>query len=224
MTTRPPDLRPDLKQRVLAAARREPSPTRAITARRGAILAVLAVLGPVAIFFAVGGLRPDQRPAPHVALTALGWAAIAAVATWQAFGRGRSMLGRPRGRVLVVSMLTPLLLLGWVLVCNAAYPEAVIPCPPVHGLVCLGWTLALAAAPFVALTLARRASDPVHPLATGAALGAAAGAWGAVMIDLRCSFATLSHVALGHALPVVLLAGLGTWVGSRVIAVRGATD
>jgi hypothetical protein len=180
--------------------------------------AVLALAG---VFFAIGGVRADDRPIVHVVGTALGWAVVAAAATWQAFGRGTSMLGRPIDRMLIVVGCTPPVLLAWVLVWNARYPDAVVPCPFAHGCKCLILTLAMAAAPFAALAFARRRSDPVHPRATGAALGAAAGAWGAVMIDLRCSYLTLSHVALGHALPVLVMAAVGYLVGARVLAVKG---
>jgi hypothetical protein len=220
MSTTPRDMPPDLKLRVLDAARREASPARAAVVRQGVLLGVAAALGLGGVFFAIGGVHADQRPMAHVAGTAVGWAIVALVATWQGFGRGRSMLGRPGGRMVLVVAATPVLLLGWVLAWNAQYPEAVVPCPLAHCLNCLVLTLAMAAAPFAALTLARRGSDPVHPRATGAALGAAAGAWGAVMIDLRCSYLTVTHVALGHALPVVMLAAVGAWVGARVLAVK----
>ena len=109
-------------------------------------------------------------------------------------------------------------LLAWVAGFDAKFPEAVFPCPFAHGCKCLVLTLLLAAAPLAALVFSRRASDPVHPRATGAALGAAAGAWAAVAIDLRCAYGTLEHVAFGHALPVVLLAALGAWLGGRAVA------
>jgi hypothetical protein len=37
------------------------------------------------------------------------------------------------------------------------------------------------------------------------------------MIDLHCPVSDTMHVALGHALPVVLLAALGALVGRRVL-------
>jgi hypothetical protein len=58
---------------------------------------------------------------------------------------------------------------------------------------------------------------------TGAALGVAAGAWGAVLIDLHCEMTDPLHVLLGHMLPVVLLAITGTLVARSVLAIRART-
>jgi len=211
-----------LRARVLSAARAEPSPTRAERARQGALLALAAAAWLVGIFLGIGGVHADGRPAAHLLGTALGWGAGALLATWQAYGRGRSMLGRPGRRMLAVAVATPVILLGWVAACNSQYPDAIFPCPFAHGCKCLALTLLLAAAPLAALLLARRASDPVHPRATGAALGAAAGAWAAVLIDLRCPYTTLEHVAFGHALPVAVLGALGAWLGGRAVGIGAA--
>ena len=50
-------------------------------------------------------------------------------------------------------------------------------------------------------------------------MGAAAGAWGGVMIDLHCEIAHEMHVALAHVLPVVVLAAVGAIVGRRVLGI-----
>jgi len=78
----------------------------------------------------------------------------------------------------------------------------------------------MALGPFIAFTFLRRGSDPVAPRLTGAAIGAVSGVIGAVGIELRCSHATFFHVAVGHVLPVALLAMLGALVAGRVVAVR----
>lgn len=219
MTTLPP---PGLKLRILGAARAEPSPTRPAVKRRVALLIAASIAGLAAAFLAAGGLHTDGRPTLQVAGSALGWAAVAGVATWQAFARGKSMLGRPSGQLLAVALATPIALLGWLAVWDARYPEAGTTCGLAHCIPCFLLTLFMAAAPFGALLLARRETDPVHPRVTGAALGAAAGAWGAVMIDLRCSVITMTHVTLGHALPVLVLAALGALLGGRVVGMRGS--
>jgi hypothetical protein len=216
--TTPP---PSLKLRILEAARREPSPTRSVTRHRITVLMAAALVGLAGVFLAIGGLHVDGRPVPHVAGTAMGWAGVAVAVTWQALARGRSMLGRPRSQLLAVVAATPLALLAWLAVWDACYPHAGTSCGLAACIPCFVLTLLLAAAPLGALTIARRESDPVHPRVTGAALGAAAGTWGAVMIDLRCSVVTMSHVALGHALPVVALAGVGALLGRRVVGVVG---
>jgi hypothetical protein len=153
-----------------------------------------------------------------VASTAAGWFALALAATL-GVTRRRSMLGRSRAELLVLPLALPFALLGsyasWLL----RWPVAG-EVPVTRGLVCLVFTLAMAMAPFALFVRARRDSDPVHPCATGAAIGAMAGAWASVLIDLHCECADLLHVTLGHVLPVAVLAAVGAIVGRRVIGMR----
>src|SRR5204862_7957682 len=124
-----------LKARILDAARREPSPTRRMVIRRAALLVALAMQAMVTVFLLAGGPRtwPQditapgghslparvvlamdvQRPTPLVVETAVGAAAIAALALWLALGRGGSTLGRKRKWLLILVVATPLALLAW---------------------------------------------------------------------------------------------------------------
>jgi hypothetical protein len=90
------------------------------------------------------------------------------------------------------------------------------------GFRCLGVTVLFGAILLAAFALARRRSDPLFPRASGAALGAAAGAWGAMMVDLWCPVLEPSHLVLGHALPIVLLTAAGALVVGPYVAMRGA--
>jgi hypothetical protein len=85
---------------------------------------------------------------------------------------------------------------------------------------CFAMTFLLAAAPFAVMMYLERRSDPVDPSATGAALGASAGAWAGVTVTLGCAKSHLLHIGLAHVLPLVGLAVLGAIVGSRVIGMR----
>jgi hypothetical protein len=49
-----------------------------------------------------------------------------------------------------------------------------------------------------------------------------AGAWGAVVHFPFCECTSPLHMALGHVLPVVVLAAIGALVGDRVLGVRAA--
>ena len=102
-----------------------------------------------------------------------------------------------------------------------AFPEAAVMPPGKWGFRCLGLTVAAAVFPLVGIVIARRASDPVHPAATGAALGAASGASAGVMVEMWCPVAAPIHVAIGHILPIVVLAVLGAALGGQMIAIRG---
>ena len=104
------------------------------------------------------------------------------------------------------------------------YPAMMSGSPNQPGFVCLVIALAMATAPLLAFMLLAKGSDPVHPRAMGAALGAAAGAWGALGIGLHCPYAFPAHVALGHVLPVLLLAGIGALAGGRLVGVRAQAD
>jgi len=64
----------------------------------------------------------------------------------------------------------------------------------------------------------RRGSDPLHPVLTAAAFGAAVGAGAWVLVDLWCPVGYVPHVLLGHVLPLLLLIGLSALLGSRVVA------
>jgi hypothetical protein len=72
----------------------------------------------------------------------------------------------------------------------------------------------------MALLLARRQSDPVHPAASGAAFGAAFGSLVGFAVDIQCGCAATQHVLLGHVLPVAAIAGVGALCGNWLLAVR----
>ena len=80
--------------------------------------------------------------------------------------------------------------------------------------------MALAAGPLIAFARLRRGSDPESPRLTGAALGAAAGAWGDAAHVPICGYTAPAHIVIGHILPIVLLALVGVIVGDRVVALR----
>ncbi len=68
----------------------------------------------------------------------------------------------------------------------------------------------------------RRFSDPTHPVLSGAALGAAAGAFSAFLVDLWCPVAYLPHLLLGHVLPLLTLTAVGAVLGRWVLRVSPA--
>ncbi len=207
-----------LKERIYQATLDRPSRTRRERrVREGGILAA-AIAASLAVFFAFGGVRPGPRPLPFVAGTVLGLVALATAATWIACFRGRSMLGRPAAWLGVVAVGVPIILFVWMFAWGHRYPSMAAWWPSRPGFRCLGLSLLIGAWPLAALMFARRRTELVHSRATGAALGAAVGAWTAVLIDMWCPVAHPAHVALGHALPIILLASVGGWVGARVLA------
>ena len=213
-------LPPNLRARILEAASREPSPTRAVRSRSAFLASLAAASASLGLSLALGGPTAKRRAAV-VALAVVGAGLAALVATWLAAGRGSSMLGRSRGTLVSVSNAAPIALIAWSLVASGMDPSA----PAAgetwvsHG-VCFVFTLLFAAAPVAALAYVRRGSDPVHPRALGAALGGAAGTWGGMLIDVHCAFTSPLHLTLGHAAPIALLAALGALFGARILGLR----
>jgi hypothetical protein len=210
----------DLKERVLAAARNEPAPTRQEVRRRNGLLLVTSLVTLVGGFFAVGGLRVQGRSGALICGTCIGAALLAALASWVSLRRGRSMLGRPRAWLIAVSLGLPPLLLGWKLWWSGHFEHALVVVPTRPGLKCFGLSLGLSLWPLVAFVWARRHSDPTHPRALGAAAGTAIGACTWVLVDGWCPVAYPPHVIFGHFLPLCLLGLAGFFLGDLVTTVR----
>ncbi len=208
--------RDDAKARLLATVQGSPSPTRTDVQRRDRVSILGAVVAAALVFAMIGGVKVGARPPALILFSGVVWCVIAGGATALALPRGRSMLGAPRGLLLAGALaVAPLLALTWLCL---PFREGVGPGPHIYvrDAVCFAVTLALAAGPLVLFLRLRGDGDPVRPALTGAALGAAAGAWGATLIDLHCEHADLMHVLLGHIAPVMLVAVLGAaWMARR---------
>ena len=214
-------MRSDVKARILADLQATPSPTRSASQLYAWLVLPSSIIVAAALFFAFDGLKHGQGRANWFFLAScLGWAAVAALSIWGAFMRGRSAIGRSRAFLIAVAIGTPALLFALMFGLAIAHPEVTLVHPERIGFRCMGLTVAAAAFPLLSLSLARRESDPVHPIATGAALGSACGASAGVMVEMWCPVATPQHVLVGHILPIVLLAILGALLGARVIAMR----
>lgn len=209
----------ELKARILEAARREPSATRRAASKQTALVVAVALIVDIGLFVGFGGVHPGARPLRFLVATQVGSSLFALLAVWGAFGRGRSMLGRPKRWLVAITIATPVLLMAWMLSWSALYPETVLAVPERIGLRCLAFSLALAAWPLALIIRARREKNPVAPVVAGAARGAALGAVAWVLVSLWCPLVNPSHLALGHFLPLLILAGLGSWLGQRLTGV-----
>lgn len=204
----------DLRARVLAEAKKTPSPTRDEHRRRVLLVVVMGTLAAGAVFMAMGGFKTGTRPVEMIAFTA-GFAMVAALVVGRlASPPPGSMLARPRAFLVTVCVAAaPLLALG-AIAAALAWPapagEAVE--ERVH-LACGAMTFVQGVLPLVALFLTRRGSDPVHPVITGAALGMTAGAWTAMMAYMRCPHAAAMHCILAHVAPTIVLTLVGGVLG-----------
>jgi len=239
-TAEPPNAE-RVRSRVLEAVRREPVVSSPVFGRRRAkaiavgfaLSAAVAALNYTAsnggtadsdrVWRVVAdGAAPRQPPTVGYGVTIeLAWLVIAGLSTWGGVMRGRSLAGRS-GRVkAAVAVLTPLgLLLAWFAIGWVGL-ESMDEAPPfsVHAR-CATMEVVYAAGPLTAFVAFRRSKDPWTPSLSGAAMAAVAGAWGALVQFPFCDCTSPLHIALGHALPVFGLAGLGLLVGSRFLAVH----
>ena len=212
----------DMRAKLLEATRAQPSPTRAEGARSRLWVVGTGIAVAVSLFFVFVQVRGEfqhgaGRPVWFLAATLVGWTCVAACATWVALRPGEGSLGPPWRSLVIVVLATPAALFGIMLalhVADHAYMDAL---PRKWGWWCLGITMATGTWPLLALALVRRASDPRHPTATGAALGVAAGAWAGVLTDVWCPLTDPAHVARGHILPIFLLAFFGAVLGRWII-------
>ena len=238
-----------LRERLLEAVRREPAlPRRAALQRSATLLTIgFVISGAIAAFshrFAGangGGVSSSQsvrplwhvvaargpllphRPLGYLLVLELVWLLVVIAATWAGVVRGRSMLGRSARQKLAVAALTPLaLIFTWQLIARAMLDVLDDPPDLALQLHCLVTSVACAAGPFLAFLALNRSSDPISPRRTGAAIGAVAGAWGALVYAAFCECTSEAHVALAHVLPVAMFGALGGLVGRRVVGVHGS--
>jgi hypothetical protein len=210
-------LSPELRERVLEAARSPSLPMPSRTAWRALVLTCGAVIG-AAVFLAAGGLRLGPRPMALLVTSTGVVAMTAALGTWVLMTRGRSMLGRPYGLRLAAMLGGLLASIAGRYLPSRAVEGMIVPWPTRPGYRCFALALAVGLAPLVCMVTALRRSDAVGPGWTGAGVGVAAGLSSGVLVDLWCPVAYLPHLALGHALPVVVFALYGAWLGRRLLA------
>lgn len=181
----------------------------------------------------VEGAAPAQaRPLGYVLTLELVWMLVAAAATWAGFARGRTMLGRSAASKIAVAALTPVALTVTWLIVALVWLQAVLPLAWLEAMDdapdlyfhanCALMSIVYAVGPLLAFFALRRSRDPVSPRQSGAAIGAIAGAWGAVLHFPFCPCTSPLHMALGHVLPAVVLAALGAVAGDRVLGVHAS--
>src|SRR5262249_27728521 len=186
--------------------------------RRALVTFGVCVAVALAIFAEAGGARISNRPGLLVVWTCVGWIVAASAAAALGGVRRGPLLGRPSASLLTLVVGLPVLLLGWKIGVTIPFgPEMTAPWPGRPGFRCLGLSLAMATPLLVALVVLRRRSDPVHPGIAGAVLGITAGVAAGTLVDLWCPIAPLSHLLLGHILPLVVVALIGAWAGRRLL-------
>jgi hypothetical protein len=213
-----------LKLRVLEAVRQRPTPSRTDRLPSALALAAVAAVGMSAVlqwvpllFGDAGGVaHAVGRPSASGAWILAGTVALAVASTRVVLPRRPSMLSPSRGLLLSIAIGVPLLVGAWLMLWHSTYDD---PFTRV-GWRCFALTALTAPWPFVTLAYASRRVEPRHPATAGAALGAVAGAWAAVMVELWCPLAEVRHVLVGHVLPLVVLSLAGSVIGARMFRLR----
>ncbi len=215
-------LPPELRARILAAAQAEPAPTRAEHRTKSIRALGLGVAAAMLVMFGTGGPDPGHRSASFFILSASLLVVVSTALTLVSMrGLGHSMGRAPAELLVGLALATAPVMWALELGMRIVWPQPYAHAASLQSsIICHLCTFAMALGPFFALMVMRRGSDPSHPRAMGAAIGATAGAWAAVLIDLHCGSSDLRHIALAHLLPVMLLAGLGALLGKRMLGVR----
>jgi hypothetical protein len=212
---------PELKQRVLAAARQVPSGVRADARSDARTIFLSSIALSLGLFLAFDGLfHSAGRPPWFLATSVATWASVAALSARGAWRWGGTFAAGSALQLTTIAVGTPALLLAVSLALARLSPGSVSPGAVGGGLPCLALTFAAAIYPLTAVCLLRRSTDPLHPIAGGAALGAASGASAGVMVDIWCPVTEAAHVLSAHVLPVAALTVIGALLGDRVLAMR----
>ena len=207
--------RPELRARLLAAARRTPAAPPGAWRRRltgaGTFAVAWALLAALAL-----RLRVDWRELPvgPVVVTVGGLAGAAVLASVAGLSRGRTMSGPGVTRLTAAVTVSLLGLLALVTLVDpqgpstrwfggAAMGRHAVPCGLL--VIALGIPLLLAGlAPLRGLTLAR-------PGLTGACIGLGAATVAHLVVRLHCAIGGVGHALLGHLLEALPLMATGAW-------------
>jgi hypothetical protein len=203
----------DLKARILSATKQEPSPTRRAAGTADVIVLAATLAAVLNLFLACGGvLAGENLERSYVSSAA--WATVAGAATWVAFARGKSMLGRRKSALAAASAGT---IVAGVGVVRLSSSWAGASGSVVRALLMGTLASTIILAGFV---YSRRGSGLRHPRAAGAALGAASAAWAALLVELNQPQLQFGSALLAHLIPMLLAIALGYALGGRVIVRR----
>jgi hypothetical protein len=206
-----------LRDKILADAAAHRARTRSEGRRRAALVYTIAALAGLPLFFYWGGFEHAAgRPYALTYGIAAGALLLALASASVAWWRGKSQVGRTQTALAVIAFLVPIVTYVWIVSWHGRYVE---PFQRV-GYRCLAMTLASGGPLLAAALWLRKRTITVHPVAGGAALGAAAGAFGGITVDLWCPLTNSPHVLVGHVLPIVVLALVGMIAGRFVLAIR----
>lgn len=212
---------PELRARILSAARERPTSTRVEVNKKRLLWLTLSALPLVAMVL---------RSRPWAALWPL--PKVIAVLVMASFSvLGASLLGRsgpaalrPREGLLAFSLASPIVFALGVVLSFGADSGGAPWIDHAHSH-CFTLAVGLSLLPLLVAVRLARGGDPVHPTSLGGVFGAIAGAWAGMAMAILCPRIDLPHLLVGHGLPLLLLALVGAvlgrwWLGLRAEATK----
>ena len=192
------------------------SPTRGQVRLQRLVLLGAAVLWPAGVFVYYGG-GWRGKGVDYVAAQLALWAGSLLFAAWIALSTGRRGVGRPVPWLRIAAIGAPfafmVLALLWLPPNGKPFGD-IGPPAMLEGCFQIGLTVAM---PMLILAVgAVRRSFPSGAVWRGAALGAACGLGGVVVLVLLCGSPYGGHIALAHGMPLVIATLIGAWGGSRL--------
>lgn len=203
---RPPAPSGDVRAALFAKIAAETAPARPRQGLRDAALRGVGFLASLALFLAVGGVSIGERPVGYVATVAAVWGVLFVVLTRLLVPPHGASLGPRRATLVAIAVGAPLAITALILVGRVVWP-ATASCdgPNNHSDRCFFYSCLFSAPILLAFVVARRGTLMRDVALHGAAFGAIAGCFGALLITLRCVYAVVPHLLLGHVAPVILL-------------------
>ncbi|WP_374435303.1 NrsF family protein [Tabrizicola sp.] len=193
-----------------------PVPARFSPGFAGCVLGVL-MLGGLALYFAVFGLRPDLGSAwTHLPVQAKSIlpALLSLLAIWLAFASAR-----PEGRVLLWPLAIPVLLAFVLVLFRIATADGALVAEAIGqtALACLSSIAMISALPLAIGIAFLRRSAPTRPVLTGALLGVAIGAGVAAGYGLHCAEDSPLFFLSWYGLAIGIVGGVGGLLGHRFL-------
>jgi len=192
------------------------SATRSQVLLQRLVVLGMAVLWPAAVLFYYGGGWRGHG-FDFVAAQFTIWALVLLFAAWVALSTGSRGIGRPVPWLRIAAVGAPIaflvLALFWLPPNGKSFGDLGPPAM-LEGCFQIGLTVAF---PMLVLSVfAMRRAFPSGAGWRGAALGAACGLGGVVVLVLLCGSPYGGHIAVAHGMPLVLSTLIGAWGGSRV--------
>jgi hypothetical protein len=191
--------------------------------RRSALVEASLVLtvgaSELAVFLAVGLMRPDMGQAigtPYMWWKLASLALLVAI-SWTTALRSLSPVMYPHRGLMLAVLATMLAMLVGFLIDPGVAGDASLArrIEPLHGLGCAVAIVILSLPPAAILAILMRRAAPSHPEGSALAIGLAAGSWGAFVFSFCCPSNDPVYVAVWYGAGCAIVAAAARWLIPR---------